>query len=456
METNQRLDKEFIDNLIEIIELQDTQQAVEITNTLHAADLAEIYNALTIDQAKFLYLLLDQEKASDVLIELDEHARERFLDALPAEVIARQFIHEMDSDDAADVIGDLSNEKQEEVLAHISDKEQAGDIADLLNYHEDTAGGLMAKEFVKVEETWNIQHCIQEIKAQAEVVEELYFVYVVDENNKLIGLISLKDLLLNEPEKQITGLVNRKVISVKTDEKAEEVAHIMDKYDLVALPVVDYIGRLIGRITIDDVVDVMREAAEKDYQLISGLTSDVESSDKVWTITRARLPWLIIGLIGGIFGARVIEIYEFDLGIYPQLAFFIPLIAAMAGNVGIQSSSIIVQSIAANSFVIESTYRKLLKEISVGLMNGLICSLLLFGYNLLTSTSMDLTLAVSISLFAVILFASFFGTLIPIILNKFKIDPALATGPFITTMNDIVGLLIYLNIGRTIFNMNLL
>ncbi len=455
MENKPKIDKEFIENLIQIIEDQNTEQALEITQVLHAADLAEIYNALTIDQAKFLYLLLDQEKAGDVLIELDEHARERFLDSLPSDVIARQFIHEMDSDDAADVIGDLSEEKQEEILALISNKEQAGDIVDLLNYDEDSAGGLMAKEFVKVEEGWDIEHCIQEIRTQAEVVVELYFVYVVNQYNKLIGLISLKDLLLNNPKKPIDSFINRDVISVKTDESAEDVARIMDKYDLVAIPVVDSIGRLVGRITIDDVVDVMREAAEKDYQLISGITSDVESSDRVWTITRARLPWLVIGLFGGILGARVIEIYEFDLGIYPQLAFFIPLIAAMAGNVGIQSSSIIVQNIAANVFEVESTLKKLMKELSVGLMNGIICAALLFGYNWLTASSMDLTIAVSISLLAVILFASFFGTLIPILLNKAKIDPALATGPFITTMNDIVGLLIYLNIGRMIFNLHL-
>lgn len=451
MEQQFEITREFIDSLIQVIESKDEALAVEMIKELHPADIADIYDELSIDQAKFLYLLLDSETAADVLVELEEDDRERFLKALPSDVIAKQFISEMDSDDAADVMGDLSETKQEEILSHIDDLEQAGDIVDLLKYDEDSAGGLMAKEYVGVQESWTIEKCISEIRRQADEVEELFYVYVTDENNILKGLISLKDLLINKPTDKISGLIDEDVISVKTEETAEDVANLMNKYDLVSLPVVDSIGRLCGRITIDDVVDVIREEAEKDYQLSSGITSDVESSDKVIQLTRARLPWLLIGLSGGVLGAQVISNYEVDLGIYPQMAFFIPLIAAMGGNVGIQSSAIVVQSLANNTLGLESTSRKLFKELLVGLMNGIICSTIIFLFNYLFSDSLALTISVASALFTIIVFASVFGTVVPLTLDRIKIDPALATGPFITTVNDIFGLIIYLTMGRAIF-----
>lgn len=451
MEKNFKLTREFITQIKELVEAQDKQASRALINELHPADIAEIFDELNIDEAKFLYLLLDGETPADVLIELEEDVRERFLLALPSDVIAKEFINDMDSDDAADIIGDLPEDKQEEILSHIEDIEHVGDIADLLNYHEDTAGGLMGKEYIAVQEEWDVATSVQEIRRLAEDVDELYFVYVVNKDNYLHGYVSLKDLLLSKPDNVIKNLIKLDVISVKTDTDAEEVAVIMEKYDLVSLPVVDNIGRLLGRITIDDVVDVMREEAEKDYQLISGITSDVESSDKIFQLTRARLPWLLIGLMGGILGSQVIRHHEAEIQIYPEMAFFIPLIAAMGGNVGIQSSSIVVQSLANNSLGIESTARKLVKEFSVGLVNGMICSSVLFLYNIFMSDTFALTITVSVSLLTVILFASVFGTLIPLTLNRFKIDPALATGPFITTINDIFGLLIYLTIGRYLY-----
>ena len=451
MEKNFELTREFIGLLKDVIKSKDTEKAHKILDNLHAADIADIYDELNIAEAKFLYLILDSEKAGDVLIELEDDDREKFLKVLHPEVIAKQFINEMDSDDAADVIGDLSEERQEEVLSHIEDLNQASDIVDLLNYDEDTAGGLMAKEYIAVQEDWDIKTCIQEIRIQAEDVDDIYFVYVIDHDNILKGIVSLKDLLLGSQTQKITDITKKDIILSKTDESAEEVANLMDKYDLVALPVVDSIKRLVGRITIDDVVDVIREEAEKDYQLISGITADVESSDKVIQLTRARLPWLLIGLFGGILAALVIGNYESDLNKFPEMVFFIPLIAAMGGNVGIQSSSIIVQGLANNSLGIESTGRKLLKELSVGFMNGLICSAVLLGVNILISDSMALTMTVSLSLLIVIIFASVLGTFIPLTLNRFKIDPALATGPFITTINDIIGLIIYFLVGSFLF-----
>ncbi len=445
------LSKDFIDRIKASIEAKDENAAIKILESLHPADIAEIYDELSIDEAKYLYLLLDKEKAADTIAELDEDDRERFLKALPSEVIAKQFIEKMDSDDAADVIGDMDEKKQEQVLSHIEDIEQAGDIVDLMAYDEDSAGGLMAKELIRVNENWTLTNCLREMRKQAEAVDEVYYVYVVDDNDILGGTASLKKMLLSDNRKKVIEISNKDIISVKTDTPREEVAGIMEKYDLVALPVTDSIGRLLGRITIDDVVDVIKEEAEKDYQMASGISEDIESTDKIWLLTRARIPWLLIGLLGGILVANVIGLYEIDLGMYPEMAFFIPLIAAMGGNVGVQSSAIIVQGLANNSLGIESTYKKLGREFVVASINGVILSVIIFVYNLFASDTYALTLTVSIALFSVIIFASFFGTLIPLALNKYKIDPALATGPFITTLNDIMGLFIYLMIGRILF-----
>ncbi|MCK4661258.1 MAG: magnesium transporter [Bacteroidales bacterium] len=445
------LTREYLEELKKVIAEENKEKTGNMIIDLHPADIAEVYDELNIDEAKFVHLLLDNEKGADVLVELEEDVRTRFMKTLPSEVIAKQFIDQMDSDDAADVIGELPEDKKDEVLSHIEDVEQAGDIVDLLSYDEDTAGGLMAKELIAVNTNWNILTCIKEIRKQAEDVDDVYFVYVIDNDNVLKGIISLKKLLLIPTSENVSSNYDTDVISVKVDTSSEDVANLMDKYDLVALPVVDSIDRLVGRITIDDVLDVIREEAEKDYQLVSGITEDVEPFDKVWRLTRARLPWLLIGLFGGILGAKVIGAYEGELRIYPEMAFFIPLIAAMGGNVGVQSSSIIVQGLANNTIGIERTSRKLLKEFSVAIINGFVCSTLMFIYNIFFSDSLALTLSVSAALLSVILFASIFGTFIPLILDKYKIDPALATGPFITTVNDILGLFIYLSIGRVFY-----
>lgn len=447
------LTRKYLKELRKVIGTEDKNKAKELIQNLHAADIAGLYNELNIEEARFLYLLLEGEIASDVLAELEEDDRERFLKVIPGEVIARQFIDNMDSDDAADIIGELSEKKKEDVLLHIHDVERAGDIVDLLSYDENSAGGLMGKELIKVNENWTIMKCLKEMSKQAENVDEVYYVYVVDDNNKLIGTVSLKKMLLVKNITKIKDVANEDVIYVKTDTSGEEVANIMDKYDLVALPVVDSIDRLIGRITIDDVVDFIRDEAEKDYQMASGISEDIEHSDKVLVITRARLPWLLIGLLGGILGALVISHYEGDLKINPQMVFFIPLIAAMGGNVGIQSSAIVVQGLAGRSLDQGSTWTKIVKESLVAIINGAVLGSLIFVYNYFFTDSYALTLTVSLALMAVILFAAVFGTLIPLVLHRVKIDPALATGPFITTLNDIIGLFLYLMIGRLMYGL---
>jgi magnesium transporter len=449
---NFELTREFVDDLKALIDNQDNEAVSQVLDELHPADIAELYDEFNIDEAKYIYFLLDDDKAADVIIELDENDRLRFLKALPSDVIARRFIDKMDSDDAADVISEFDTERQQEVLSHIEDVNVAGDIADLLNYDENTAGGLMAKELIKVKENWSIPTCLRSMRRQAEEIDEVYYVYVVDNNGVLKGTLSLKKMLLSSADKHVRDIYYPDVISVGVDASSEEVSNIMDKYDLVALPVVDPVGRLVGRITIDDVVDVMREEAEKDYALASGITGDVEASDSVWLLTRARVPWLFIGLIGGLFGSRVVGSFEGVLDVYPQLAFFMPLIAAMGGNVGIQSSAIVVQSIAAGTTGLDSPFKKLVKEFFVAFLNATVLSVLAFGYNYFLGSPDALTLTVSGAMFSVIIFASVFGALVPLILDKVKIDPAVATGPFVTTINDIIGMGIYLTIGTFFYS----
>jgi len=445
------LNREYIEQLTELIDQKADQEIFQSIRSLHPADIAEIMEQLDSDEAQYLFLLLDGELASDVLVEIPENDRKRFLKALPPDVIAHRFIEFMESDDAADVMSELDEDLQDEVLQHMEDKEQAGDIADLLEYDEDTAGGIMATELVAVNENWTVQTCLKEISAQAEDIDEIYYVYVVDDNHFLKGVLSLKKLIMKPTNTPIISMVTEGAHSVRTDASQEEVAQVMGKYDLVALPVVDQIGRLKGRITIDDVIDIIREEADKDYQMASGISGDVDAGDNVLQRAWTRIPWLFIGMCGGIVGAGVLGSHSSQLAQIPAMAFFIPLIAAMAGNVGVQSSSIIVQSLASGNRNFDSVGQKLIKELSVAFSTAFLFSILIFLYNYFFTGNMGLTYSVSITLFIVMIFASLFGTVIPLILNKLNIDPAVATGPFITTTNDILGLIIYMTVAQMFF-----
>ena len=439
----------YIKQIASLIEANNSAELSLIIADLHIADIAEVIDDLSIVNAHFLFDLIEEEKSAPVLVELEDDTLEEILSDLTAKEIAEEVIDNLESDDAADIIGKLSQYKKEEVLALIEDIERASDINDLLTYPEDTAGGLMAKELIKVNENWTTIQCLKEMRKQAEDLKEVYTIYVVDDNDKLLGILSLRKLLLIEKATAIKDIIFTDIISVKATEDDEHVANIMNKYDLIALPVVDNLNRLIGRITIDDVMDVAKDEAEKDYQMASGISEDVESSDTAWELTRARLPWLLIGMIGGLLGAKVIGIFDLS-GDNFELAFFIPLIAAMGGNVGVQSAAIVVQGLANDSLKMENIFQKLVKELGVGLLNGIICSIIILGAAFSLGYSLALSLTVSISLFAVIVFAAVFGTFIPLTLEKYNIDPALATGPFITTVNDVLGLFIYFMIGQAI------
>lgn len=443
------LTDELIEQVEQLIETKNDKELQQLLNEFHYADIAEILDEVNLEEAMYVIKLLDSETTSDVLMELDEDNREKVLKNLSAKEIAEE-IQELDTDDAADIIAELPEERQREVISQILDEEHKAEITELLAYDEDTAGGLMAKELVKVYETWTVAGCLRRIRGQAKDVKRVHSIYVVDKQNKLIGRLSLKDLIVAKSDQKITDIYITSVDYVKVDEDAEEVAKVMQKYDLEAIPVVDEDMVLLGRITIDDIVDVIRDEADKDYQMAAGISRDVEADDSIWKLTIARLPWLLIGMFGGLGAASIIEHFNQSMGSFIVLLSFVPLIQATAGNVGVQSSAIVVQGLANNS-VDGNILKRLLKEFLLGLVNGFAIALIgLLITHFVFGTPYIVSITIAIALVAVIVMAALIGTFIPIFLDKRGIDPAVATGPFITTSNDVFGILTYFLIAKLI------
>ena len=449
METFQ-LSEELLKKIADLILAKKNTPLKKIVKDVHFADMAEIINELNEDQGIYLIKLFDSEKTSEILTELDEDVREKILKALSVKEIADE-IEELDSDDAADILGELSDQRKEEVISEISDNNLADDLKELLSYKEDSAGGLMAKELVQANENWSITKCLKEIKKQGENVTRVHSIYVVDDKQKLIGRLSLKDLIISPAKNLIKDIYIPKVDSVNVYEDGEEVAKIMSKYDLEAIPVVNNKKQLVGRITIDDIVDLIKEEAEEDYLLAAGVQGDVEADDSIFELTKARLPWLFLGLVGGLGSVFILEGFEEVMNhpTYKTLFFFTPLIAAMAGNVGVQSSAIIVQGLA-NDVVKGSLVSRLLKELGLSLINGIILGFLTILFGLATNLPIELSITISLSMLCVIVVAALIGTSIPILLDKKGIDPAIATGPFITTSNDIFGIFLFFYIAKII------
>jgi len=443
-----QLSENFIQEIIDLINNNDDKKLSNSFVEIHHADIAEILEELDFTNATYIIKLLDSEKTSDVLMELDDDYREKILKNLSAKEIAEE-VEELDTDDATDIISELPEDRQKKVISKIEDKEHKADIKELLKYDEDSAGGLMAKELVKVNENWSVTRCVKEMRVQASEVTRVHSVYVVDNNDKLLGRLSLKDLLVASPKSNIKSIYISKVDFVNVNDSGEHVASIMQKYDLGAIPVVDSNHVLLGRITIDDIVDLIKEEAEKDYQLAAGITQDVDVDDSIYKLSWARLPWLFLGLLGGIGAAALMGGFEEILFNYPILFYFTPLIAAMAGNVGVQSSAIIVQGLA-NDEIKDSVNNRLFKETILSILNGIILAAILFIFIFYWRDNIEVALAISISLVAVIIVAGIVGTFTPLFLNKRGIDPAIATGPFITTSNDIFGILIYFMIAKII------
>ncbi|HLV38052.1 magnesium transporter [Xanthomarina sp.] len=452
-EENENIQFELTDELIEkveqLIEAKNDTELHELLAEFHYADIAEILDEVNLEEAMYVIKLLDSETTSYVLMELDEDNREKVLRNLSAKEIAEE-IEELDTDDAADIIAELPQDRQREVISNIEDEDHKAEITELLAYDEDTAGGLMAKELVKVFETWTVAGCLRRIRAQAQEVRRVHSIYVVNKQNKLIGRLSLKDLIVAKSDQKIADIYIKSVDYVKVHEDSVEVARIMQKYDLEAIPVVDEDMVLLGRITIDDIVDVIREEADKDYQLAAGISRGVEADASIFKLTIARLPWLLIGMFGGLGAASIIEHFNESMGSFIVLLSFVPLIQATAGNVGVQSSAIVVQGLA-NDTIDGKILKRLFKEFILGLVNGIaIAFIALLMSHFVFGTPYMVSLTISLSLITVIIMAALIGTFIPILLDKKGIDPAVATGPFITTSNDVFGILTYFVIAKLI------
>lgn len=450
--TTFELTREYIEKLHEAIVNNDDSFILKSLEGVNPSDISSVLDELEKEEPKYIIDLLDDEPAADVIKNLDPDIRPKFLASFDVGKI-NAFLNYLETDDVVDIINELPVKLREEILAGIEKEERAQYIIDLMRYEEDCAGGLMAKELIKANLNWNVVQCIEEIRSQAENVEKIYSVYVVDGKDKLLGWVSLKKIIISDDKTLVKDIYESDIISVETYKDQEEVVSIMRKYDLDVVPVVNGVGKLVGRITIDDVVDVMAEMAEEERQLMSGISEDIEEDDSVWMITRARLPWLIIGLAGGLLGAWFIGLFEKDIVLIPAMAFFIPLITATGGNVGIQSSAIVVQSLADKSGIEHGNIQRLMKGFFVSFINGLVLALIVVAFNLLLNQPFRLGVVVAFALFCVVMLASIMGTLTPLLLDKLGINPALASGPFITTANDLLGLGVYFAIAHFLYQL---
>jgi magnesium transporter len=441
------LTKEFLDHIQGLIEKKDSESLVAELKELFPADVTEILYELDSEPGRFLLKQLDIKVGAEILAALDTNQRRDFLKHYSSEEIA-EYVNLFDSDDAVDLLNEQPIRVREEVIGLLEDREQARFILDLLHYDEDVAGGLMQKELVKANVNWTVNQCIEELRKQAEDVEKVYAVYVVDDNQRLLGLLSLKRIVLAHKNTKIESLYDQDFIFVETYRPAEEVAELMQRYDLDAVPVVNVQGRLLGRITIDDIVDVITDQASSDTLAMAGITGEVEEDDTVWKQTRARLPWLLVGMMGGILAAKFISFFEGDLKIIPAMAAFIPIIGSTGGNVGIQTSSIILQSLADKSGLDAGVWQRLARMLATAFINGIIISTIVFGFNLLIGNEVQLAIVVSSALLSVVFLASFMGTVTPILLEKIGINPAVASGPFITTANDLIGYGVYFGLAH--------
>lgn len=439
--------EDFLDDILRLIEEQDAEGLKRVLEEMHPADIAELCNTLDLDEARLVYSQLDKETAADVLIEMDEDARKEYLDLLPSETIAKDIIDYMDTDDAVDIIQEMDEDKQEEVLAHIEDIEQASDIVDLLQYDENTAGGLMGTEMVVVNENMSMPECLQEMRKQAEDMDEIYNVYVVDDDGRLKGVFPLKKMITNPSVSKVKYVMDEDLFTTKVDTPIDDVVQMIEKYNLVAVPVIDSIGRLQGQITVDDVIDELRDQQEHDYQMASGITGDVETADSVWRQVSARIPWLLIGMLGGIANSMLLGKFENTFATYAGLLLFIPLIGGTGGNVGTQSSALVVQGLANGSLNTLNIWKQVFKESLVALMNAVVLSGLVLGYNIIKfGIGAPVTWAVPTSMFILVVVGTLWGTLLPLLFEKIHIDPAIATGPFVQITNDLLGIAIYISV----------
>ncbi|MEM6298638.1 MAG: magnesium transporter [Bacteroidota bacterium] len=443
------LTKDLVEEVVSLITARDAESVQEVFSAFHPADISAVLDEMNTEECHYVLEVLDSRVGAEILSNLDEDILEDFLPIFSSDELVK-FITFVESDDAVDMLDLVSPRTREEVLSLLENREKAANIAELLRYEDDVAGGLMAKELIKANINWTIVQCIDEIRRQAERVNKIHSVYVVDDQNVLLGRVSVKRILLSEDQTRVADIYVPNIETVYSYEDEEEVAHLMEKYDLEAIPVISMRGTLLGRITVDDVIDVIREQAEDDQRAMSGISEDIEEDDSIWKLSRARLPWLLIGMCGGLVGAQFIGFFDGVLEQTPAMAFFIPLIMATGGNVGIQSSTIIVQALADASGLQETLINRLGRSVAVAILNGLAISAIVLGANILFTGEAKLAFVVSVALFSVVIVASLMGTITPLVLNRLGVNPALASGPFITTANDLIGLAIYFSTAKVL------
>ena len=446
------LSKQYLESLQVAIEAEDFEFIRESFDGVNMADVAALLEELSFDESLYVIRSIETQQSADILIELEDDTLAKVLKEMQASEKAT-YIEMMDSDDGADILNLFAERDREDIISYFQDKVKSDQILELLRYDEDTAGGIMAKEYIRANKNWNVVQTINEIRRQAENVDKIFSIYVVNNRQILLGRVSLKKIVLAVEGTKIEDIYEDEVISVPTYMDQEEVAEIMRKYDLESVPVVNSKNKLVGRITVDDILDIIMEEAEEDIQAMTGISDTVDEYDSVFKLSKARLPWLLIGIVGGLLGAGFIGFFEEGLSKVTALAFFIPLITATGGNVGIQSSSLVVQSLANKSIFDDSLSRRFVKVFLVAILNGIILATFVFGAVVFFYRSeVAFALVVSIALFSVVLLASFMGTITPIVLDKIGINPALASGPFITTANDLLGLAVYFLVAMSLLN----
>ena len=440
----ENINGKLIENIRGFIYRNNSEALAKIMDELRPADVADIIEHMRPNERFFIFNILETERAGDILIEIESPVQKQILGGLDNRLVS-EILQEVDSDEAADIIGNLPDRRAKDVIKTLGE-DLSEQLEKLLQYGKDTAGGIMDLEFISALKDATVGDVITMIRENKKKVENFYHVWIVDSLERLVGVVSLKDLIIEAPDRKISEIMNREVISVDVHRDQEDVARLFERYDLVNMPVVDANYLLVGCITHDDIIDVIEEEVDEDLSLMTGTIGQEIAEESTLKISKARLPWLIAGVFGGIVAAAVIKQFETSLERVIALSFFFPVIMAIGGNTGTQAATIIVRGMATGDIRLVNIRKRLWLEMKVAFVNGIICGILLgliVGFWL---SDYGLGAIVALAGVLIILNAGFIGSAVPFVLRKLNIDPALATGPFITTLNDILGLLIYLGL----------